>query len=297
VARTLYIAAEGAHGLAGQRAPALADSLDMPLETLAEQLRIVPEPVRLLDEASVGALIAANRDWSPEIVIFDTLSRCIAGEDENSASTMAQVHDALKRVAVGFGGATVLVAHHTGKDESKGARGSYALIADADFALKLTADKEAGAAKLYVEKMRDAEDAYDVHYRVTRTNDGPPVARRIEPGEYKSLTASMHSPLRSDVGRALRKLGAAGEENAVPTPVLALELVHEKELADPSKYATPEQRERAEQAAARKLTDHLKPKDGRPGDLLAYVICDAWGEPVKPYLWARQDEAKGEDDD
>jgi hypothetical protein len=297
VVRVLYIAAEGAQGLAGQRFPALAASLGVSLEKLDESLRIVPEAVRLLDGVSVPALIASNKDWSPDIVIVDTLSRCIAGENENEAATMARVHDALKQVAVGFGGATVLVAHHTGKDESKGARGSYALIADADFALKLTANKEAGAAKLHIEKMRDAEDAYDVHYRVARPGpDAPPVAQRIEPGEYKALTAGMRSPFRSDVGRVLRKLGAVGEADAVATPVLAQALAHEKALAEPDKY-TPERQEKAEQAVARKLTDHVKAKDGSKGDLIAYVLCDAWGEPVKPYQWALPEEVEGDDDD
>lgn len=292
--RVLYIGAEGAHGLGTQRFPAHAESLGITLETLAEHVRIVPEPVRLTDGASVAALIAANRDWRPDIVIVDTLSRCIAGEDENSAATGAKVHDAGKLIAAGFGGATVLLVHHTGKDEAKGARGSSAIIADADFVLKLAADKAAGTARLRVEKMRDGPADYDVHFRVTPAANGVPIARRIEPGEYRSLTASTRSRLGLDVGRALRKLGAVGQDDAVTTPVLAQQLVHEKEQADPDKPVTADQHDRAVQAAARKLTDHLKPKEGQPGDLLAYAVCDDWGEPVKPYMWALPEP---EDDD
>ena len=64
------------------------------------------------------------------MVVIDTLARCFGGNDENDARDMGafiEGCDVIKQKT----GATVLVVHHSGKDEGKGARGSSA------FALRL----------------------------------------------------------------------------------------------------------------------------------------------------------------
>lgn len=53
------------------------------------------------------------------MIILDTLARCFGGNDENDARDMGAFIrgcDELKRRT----GATVLVVHHSGKDETKG---------------------------------------------------------------------------------------------------------------------------------------------------------------------------------
>ena len=59
-------------------------------------------------------------------MVFDTLAHCFGGNDENSAEDMGafiQDCDAIKQRT----GATVIVVHHSGKNEEAGARGSSAL--------------------------------------------------------------------------------------------------------------------------------------------------------------------------
>lgn len=87
-------------------------------------------------------------------VVFDTLARTMKG-DENSAEHMGvyvRMLDALKaetRAHVG-------VIHHTGKDETRGARGSSALKAATDHELELSKHtKSTGSVKLT--KVREGE--------------------------------------------------------------------------------------------------------------------------------------------
>ena len=100
------------------------------LEEFAAELRVV------VDEAGPLAM-----------VVFDTLSRSIPGGDENGPD-MTKVVAAADRIRDEFGAATLIV-HHTGKDATKGARGSSALVAAADTVLAVV-DRVAT-----VEKVRD----------------------------------------------------------------------------------------------------------------------------------------------
>ena len=63
-------------------------------------------------------------------------------------------------------GATVLVVHHSGKDESKGARGSSAFRAALDAEYKISREGKGGALIIACTKMKDAEEletkAYDL---------------------------------------------------------------------------------------------------------------------------------------
>lgn len=288
--RVLYVAGEGAYGFATQRIAALAESLRMTVAELAKFVRIVPEGVNLRTDDEVTALIAANRDWAPDGVILDTLSTMIAGEDENSAAVASAAIRAMRRIAaeINPAGALVPAIHHTGKDETRGARGSGGLTANADFVGRLKANKEAGTAVLRVEKMRDGPDGHDVPYKITPASNGVPVATRIEPGELAALTAATRTPLRLEIGATLRDMGAVGPENAVATAMLSAELVKRRAAKEPERYK-PETYEKDVSSAADSLSRAV-----RDGKLVAYVLHGPLGEPDKPYRWAMP---TGGDDD
>lgn len=98
------------------------------------------------------------------MIILDTLARCFGGNDENDARDMGAFIrgcDELKRRT----GATVLVVHHSGKDETKGARGSSAFRAslDAEYRIRREgADSE--ALVISCTKMKDAEELKEAAY-------------------------------------------------------------------------------------------------------------------------------------
>ncbi|HDC1926824.1 TPA: AAA family ATPase [Salmonella enterica] len=122
-----------------------------------------PEEVR---EVIIAAKqIEAETGQSIKIIVIDTLARCFGGNDENDARDMGafiEGCDTIKRET----GATLLVVHHSGKDEGKGARGSSAFRAALDAEFNVRREGEGGAIILTCTKMKDAEEprqcAYDL---------------------------------------------------------------------------------------------------------------------------------------
>jgi hypothetical protein len=100
-------------------------------------LAIITRGANLLKMVDVEALLAELRAIAKEsglplaLVIFDTLSRSIPGGDENKAEDMTKVVEAADLIRDELGAATAIV-HHTGKDNTKGARGHSSLFGAAD---------------------------------------------------------------------------------------------------------------------------------------------------------------------
>ena len=70
------------------------------------------------------------------LIVVDTLSRAMAGANENTSEDMSQFIkncDILRNIS----NAHLMIVHHTGKDAAKGARGSSALKAALDTEIEL----------------------------------------------------------------------------------------------------------------------------------------------------------------
>ena len=91
------------------------------------------------------------------MVVIDTLARCFGGHDENSASDMGAAIVSCDRIKEATG-ATVVVVHHSGKDETKGARGSSALRAACDFEYCIKRNDGGNSYKMTCTKSKDAEE-------------------------------------------------------------------------------------------------------------------------------------------
>lgn len=78
------------------------------------------------------ALAEANK---PRLVIMDTVSRMVSGE-ENAANTFLQLYRC-SLVPLKAKGITILRLDHSGKDDAKGMRGSSAKESDVDFVWRL----------------------------------------------------------------------------------------------------------------------------------------------------------------
>jgi hypothetical protein len=130
----LYVAAEGASGL-GSRIDAWCEHHR---QDDLSRLVFLPEPVNLGNVAAVRELAALADDLSISMIVVDTLARCTLGLDENSAKDASYVIAGLDMLRADS--RFVLAVHHLGKDASRGARGSTALMAGADVAVELKAD-------------------------------------------------------------------------------------------------------------------------------------------------------------
>lgn len=142
---TVYVAAEGAHGISVR-----VSAWEEWNRAKSENVLWLPDPVQLLDRADIESFGQAIASHEPRLVVFDTLARCAVGGDENSAQDMGRAVDNLGWLARELH-ATVLIVHHTGKDGLE-YRGSSALLGAVDAAVKLSGN---GQITLECTKQKD----------------------------------------------------------------------------------------------------------------------------------------------
>jgi RecA-family ATPase len=93
--------------------------------------------------------------------VIDTLTRLITGMDENSAKDATMITNFMEQLARYYE-CFVLAVHHTGKDQSKGARGSSAFYSNMDAVLSVKLKQ--GGTELRVRKQKDADVSEEVSY-------------------------------------------------------------------------------------------------------------------------------------
>src|SRR5262245_30778219 len=111
------------------------------------------EVEKFINEAM--GLVVEKTGRLPELVVIDTLARCFVGGDENSAedmNTFVSHCDMMQNEM----GCSVFILHHTGKDTSRGARGSTALLGADDCQIKVS--KKGKIITARVMKLKDADD-------------------------------------------------------------------------------------------------------------------------------------------
>lgn len=153
--RVLYVAAEGAPGV-GTRAKAWTRYHRGNLHNMA-WIKVPPDLFNDDTETSDITEIAAELEVG--LIVIDTLARSIAGAEENSAKDMGLVIGRVDRIKEHTGSAIILV-HHTGKDASRGMRGSNALQGAVDTSLEIVGDEHAVNARIVDQKNADADAAW-----------------------------------------------------------------------------------------------------------------------------------------
>lgn len=152
----LYMATEGGNAFRN-RVYALQKKYGYDSPALA----VRPAPVDLFNQSvdlpTVEKLcreIEAERG-KLKLIVVDTLSRAMAGANENTAEDMSKFIANLDMLRVATN-AHILIVHHSGKDASKGARGSSALRAALDTEIELELGEE-GVRLAKATKQRDME--------------------------------------------------------------------------------------------------------------------------------------------
>lgn len=148
----VWIAAEAAGSLQ-IRTMAYARQHGMALENA--DLWIIDSALSLMDEEDASALSTAMADLRPRLIIVDTLAAASGGANENSGEDMNKVLTSCRNLHR-ESGATVMLVHHSGKDESRGARG-WSGIKGA-MQTELLAVNNEGRRVLTVTKQRDGTE-------------------------------------------------------------------------------------------------------------------------------------------
>lgn len=165
----LYVVAEGAHGF-----NARIEAWENAYDRLAGALFTMPSPVNLMNRNATAPVAEYAAAIGAELVIVDTLSRCMTGADENSAKDMSTAVANMDLIRTAGTGRTVLVVHHTGKDRTT-MRGSSALEGAADTVYQVETS-EAGGIRLARTKRKDGPLDDVVRLRLSVPSaDGSPV--------------------------------------------------------------------------------------------------------------------------
>jgi hypothetical protein len=129
--RVVYVAAEAREGIKKRM-----DAYDQHVCADGSRPDIIASAPNLLSTDTKQLIEAIG---SAGLIILDTMAASHSG-DENSAKDMGLFLAACKDISHATG-AMVLAVHHTGKEDSKGMRGSSALFAGADFVMEIFKNK------------------------------------------------------------------------------------------------------------------------------------------------------------
>jgi hypothetical protein len=151
----LYLAGEQPKAMSRKRRPAWREWQNQ--QGQPNRLHVVDHVPFFHDKDAWTALKLELGELSirPSLIIMDTLSRFMTGLDESNTKEANMVVDFLEKLARYYE-CFVLVIHHTGKDLSKGARGSSLYHANMDVMLE-TRKKDNGTA-LHVKKQKEIDE-------------------------------------------------------------------------------------------------------------------------------------------
>jgi len=179
----IYVAGEGATSVKTRTAAYRMARPGVPANT---PFAIWPHAVDLLNPVAVKNFLAdveAARDAFDlpiAMIVFDTFARSIPGANENDAADVGKAvavgdHIRMKlRCAVGF-------IHHSGKDPTKGARGSSALRAAVDTEIYI--EGQSGQRTASITKQRDLDPGIPMPFELVSVSVG------TDPEDDKPITS------------------------------------------------------------------------------------------------------------
>lgn len=275
--RAVYLAAEGAANILKRR------------EAIKKHFA---EEIANLDEPPAVDLIGDNFDFASnlddveavawaigeaKLIIVDTLAAVVGGGDENTAPTMLAIVNAANRL-IKATGAHVMLVHHMGKNEEKGARGHSSLRAALDTEIECKMNSSAGIGRLRVTKQRDMEMGSPLGFKlvpvtIAETKTGEVTSCIVEQTNYQEDKVR-----KSPYSRSLEKIiyntfNAAARVSPEPqqievdgTKIAVIDAVDVKPVRN-AFYGLPENEDASQDTARRRYNRALKEVCGH-GDLV-----------------------------
>lgn len=223
----LYLALEGSHGIknriiAFKRASG-CNAVDLPFA-------IVPVSLNLLDpEADTGRVIetaktaAATMKIPAGLIVVDTLSRALAGGNENSPEDMTGFIGNLDRIRQALPAHTMVV-HHSGKDAARGARGHNSLRAATDTEIEVARSGATNVSVATVKKQRDLEAGGEFAFRLEQVTLGtnrrgkPITSCVVRPADVPVQEAKLGKDERTALAALQELLAADGRTGFTGVP-------------------------------------------------------------------------------
>jgi hypothetical protein len=165
----LYLALEGSHGFKNRvtafKSANHAGLADLPfagVPVAVDLLNPAADTARVIEAARTAA---AKLSIPVGLIIVDTLSRALAGGNENSPEDMGALVRNLDRIRQELP-AHIMPVHHSGKDVAQGARGHSLLRAATDTEIEVTRDISTSISTARVTKQRELECAGEFSFRL-----------------------------------------------------------------------------------------------------------------------------------
>ena len=188
-------------------------------------IAITQAGVNLCGQADIDAAIALARQVEADhgrvgLVVVDTLARAMRG-DENSAEIMGGFVEGVAQIAAAVG-AHGMIVHHSGKDTSKGARGSYALKGAVDVELEVNGAD--GLGTIRANKVRDGKDGQTFGFKLQTVelgvnSKGRTVTTCVAVASDASDTRPARRPLGGNERIVFDALVAAINDHGTPPPL------------------------------------------------------------------------------
>lgn len=155
--RVVYLAAEGATNIRKRRA-AIKIAFAEQIEELEEEpaIDLIGDSFDFCTPDSEDVTALVEDIGKADLIIIDTLAAVAVGGDENTAPTMLAIIANCNRL-IRETGAHVMLIHHMGKDEERGARGHSSLRAALDTEIECLKTSGTDIGRLKVTKQRDME--------------------------------------------------------------------------------------------------------------------------------------------
>ena len=208
----IYCALEGGSGISNRVA---AWRREQALDGEEIPFAIVPVTINLLDpdadrQKLVSTIeIAASELKTPVVlIVIDTLSRAMAGGNENAPNDMGAVVNSADFIRQATK-AHVMFIHHSGKDDSKGARGHSSLRAATDTEIEVTRSDSKAASFARVTKQREMEIEGEFGFKLrtvelgTNRRGKPVTSCVVEPVEGSAPKAGTNRALTGNTSLAL----------------------------------------------------------------------------------------------
>ncbi len=201
----IYVAGEGAGGLR-RRIRAFREHHGLE-RTASAAFGLVCDVINFRDKHEVNALAeavkAASSRWKVPLrwIVVDTLSRALAGGNENAPEDMGALLNGAARLQAATGRPHVTFIHHSGKDDTRGARGHSSLKGAVDTEVKFER-QDGGVVRVTATKQRDLEEGRSMAFKLRQIELGqdrrgrPVTSCVVEPAEIKiKLTEGEHVAL------------------------------------------------------------------------------------------------------
>ncbi len=196
----VYVVGEGAGGI-GARLAAWKTARGFPLNERIGFF-LVPSPVYLMFRDNVTDFLAALAGATPALIVFDTMARCMAGGDENSAADIGTMVNHCDLIRERTGAAVWLVHHSTKNGGSE--RGSSALRGACDTMFSMS--KADDLVTLACDKQKDAEPFESIPLHLTPVEGTSscvlrPASQVIACGDLTANQRRLLDVLRSTFGQ------------------------------------------------------------------------------------------------